>query len=224
MIIFITRFATSLPSYNLIPLFNLLGNTICGWCCGHTIHVTAARSQYLHLECCDPAAPLCYVCVYWKLILAGQLISGLQQQQHKNKIKKIFQGCQKYLRVFHRWHLRRWGRCSRGRSWCWRGCRGCWARLRLCPEAARRRSAAPPGHHNYVLSIIYYFYYLLPTISLLSIIYLLSIYLSPRQPRHGDLGRQVAVQRVRVQRWPIRVSVEVTWPVSTNHSSPDHSQ
>ena len=215
MIIFITRFATSLPSYNLIPLFNLLGNTICGWCCGHTIHVTAARSQYLHLECYGPAA-LCVTCAYWKLILAGQLISGLQQQQHKNTKIKIFQGCQKYLRVFHRWHLRRWGRCSRGRSWCWRGCRGCWARPRLCPEAARRRSAAPPGHHNYnllfLLSIIYYIYYLL------------SIYLSPRQPRHGDLGRQVAVQRVQVQRWPIRVSVEVTWPVSTNHSSPDHSQ
>ena len=102
--------------------------------------------------------PLCYVCVYWKLILAGQLISGLQQQQHKNKIKKIFQGCQKYLRVFHRWHLRRWGRCSRGRSWCWRGCRGCWARPRMCPEAARRRSAAPPGHHNY------YLLYLLSTV------------------------------------------------------------
>ena len=163
MIIFITRFATSLPSYNLIPLFNLLGNTICGWCCGHTIHVTAARSQYLHLECYGPAA-LCVTCAYWKLILAGQLISGLHQQQHNNTKIKIFQGCQKYLRVCHRWHLRRWGRCSRGRSWCWRGCRGCWARLRLCPAAARRRSAAPPGHHNYyllfLLSIIYCLYYL----------------------------------------------------------------
>ena len=87
MIIFITRFATSLPSYNLIPLFNLLGNTICGWCCGHTIHVTAARSQYLHLECYGPAA-LCVTCAYWKLIPAGQLISGLHHQQHKNKKNK----------------------------------------------------------------------------------------------------------------------------------------
>ena len=156
--------------------------------------------------------PLCYVCVLktnssWTINI---WFAATTTQKYKIK---IFQGCQKYLRVFHRWHLRRWGRCSRGRSWCWRGCRGCWARLRLCPAAARRRSAAPPGHHNYyLLSIIYYIYYLL------------SIYLSPRQPRHGDLGRQVAVQRVQVQRWPIRASVEVTWPVSTNHSSPDHSQ
>ena len=111
--------------------------------------------------------PLCYVCVLktnssWTINIWFAPTTTL-----KYKIK-IFQGCQKYLRVFHRWHLRRWGRCSRGRSWCWRGCRGCWARLRLCPEAARRRSAAPPGHHNYyllfLLSIIYYIYYLLSTV------------------------------------------------------------
>ena len=220
MIIFITRFATSLPSYNLIPLFNLLGNTICGWCCGHTIHVTAARSQYLHLECYGPAA-LCVTCAYWKLILAGQLISGLQQQQHKNKIKKYFKVTKNI------WEFSTVGT--------WDGEAG-------APEAGvgvgedvgvvepdrgcvRRPRGGGQQHHLGIITIIYYLLFLLSiTYYIYYLLSLLSIYLSPRQPRHGDLGRQVAVQRVQVQRWSIRVSVEVTWPVSTNHSSPDHSQ
>ena len=96
MIIFITRFATSCP--RIIWSLCLISLEIRAADDAVDTQYTSQQlgAQYLRLECYDPAA-LCVTCAYWKLILAGQLISGLQQQhintiwsmQHSKNISRL---------------------------------------------------------------------------------------------------------------------------------------